>query len=101
MRRIALFIILVLSSALAAARDPSRNYRWFDTHLHFVDFFQESTGMPALLGAMDEAGIDRALITGVPLLKVWHSDATQRPRYFQGDEAPLYYYSATTASVAL
>lgn len=100
MRRIALFIILVLSSALAVARDPSRNYRWFDAHLHYVDFFQETTGMPALLGAMDEAGIDHVLITGVPLLKVWHADAPQRPRYFQGDEAPLYYYSATDAVVA-
>jgi hypothetical protein len=56
--------------------------------------------MPALLDAMDEAGISHALITGIPLLKVWHADAPQRPRYFQGDEAPLYYYSATDTIVA-
>lgn len=106
MRWIALLLSASLVAAVVHAEDPSsqspdsHRYRWFDAHLHYVDFFQESAGMPAMLSAMDEAGIEEAFVFGVPLLKSWHSDAPQRPRYYLGDESSMYYYSATDAILA-
>src|SRR5690606_25251792 len=73
----------------------ARDYTYTDAHLHYVDFFQKSDGMDALFEAMDASGIDHAVITGMPLTKKWHEDEPQRPRYYQGDDAPVYWYSAT------
>ncbi|AVF56135.1 UNVERIFIED_ORG: hypothetical protein J2W65_004072 [Pseudomonas parafulva] len=78
----------------------AREYRYSDAHLHYVDFFQESEGMPALLKAMDAAGIDQSMISGIPVAKKWHEDEPKRPRYYAGDDADAYWYSATDTYVA-
>ncbi|AUA33715.1 amidohydrolase [Pseudomonas sp. SGAir0191] len=78
----------------------AREYRYSDAHLHYVDFFQESEGMPALLRAMDAAGIDQSMISGIPVAKKWHEDEPKRPRYYAGDDADAYWYSATDTYVA-
>ncbi|HAL66906.1 MAG TPA: 5-oxo-L-prolinase [Pseudomonas sp.] len=78
----------------------AREYRYSDAHLHYVDFFQESEGMPALLRAMDAAGIDQSMISGIPVAKKWHEDEPKRPRYYAGDDADAYWYSATDTFVA-
>jgi predicted TIM-barrel fold metal-dependent hydrolase len=80
----------------AAARD--RDYA--DAHLHYVDFFQETEGMAALLAAMDGGNVDSAVLMGVAVTKKWHEDEPKKPRYYQGDDAPLYWYSATDVIVA-
>lgn len=90
-----------LSVTAAKAEMKSADERpWFDTHVHLVDFFQEGSGAAELLAAMDAAGVESAFVFGTPLLKSWHSDAPQRPRYYLGDESSMYYYSATDAIVA-
>lgn len=89
--------VLLASAVIAAHADP---VAWVDSHVHYVDFFQESDGMTALLAAMDEADATHAVVMGTPLQKSWHADAPQRPRYYAGDEAPLYYYSATDPVLA-
>lgn len=91
-----------LPPALADAGDEaaSREYRFADVHLHYVDFFQESAGMDALFDAMDAAGVDDVVLMGIPVTKKWDEDEPQRPRYYQGDDAPLYWYSATDVIVA-
>lgn len=71
-----------------------------DAHLHYVDFMQESEGARALIEAMDEAGVDSAWLFGLPVMKKWQAEAPRKPRYYLGDEAPLYYYSATDDIVA-
>ncbi|WP_372530081.1 amidohydrolase family protein [Alloalcanivorax sp.] len=71
-----------------------------DAHLHYVDFMQQSDGSEAMLAAMDEAGVEDAWLFGLPVVKKWQQDAPRRPRYYLGDEAPLYYYSATDDIVA-
>lgn len=96
MSRFLLFSLCCCFLLDASARD----YRYSDAHLHYVDFFQESAGMPALLAAMDEAGIEHALLTGVPVTKKWHEDEPKRPRYYAGDDASAYWYSATDVLVA-
>jgi hypothetical protein len=73
----------------------ARDYRYSDAHLHYVDFFQETEGMPALLKAMDKAGVEQSMISGIPVAKKWHEDEPKRPRYYAGDDADAYWYSAT------
>ena len=86
----ALFAIaLLLANPLAQARS------YIDGHLHYVDFFQESAGMSELLNAMDQGKISHAAIMGIPVAKKWHEDEPQKPRYYAGDDADLYWYSAT------
>ncbi len=74
--------------------------QWTDAHLHYVDFMQESEGPQAMMAAMDDAGVERAWVFGLPVMKKWQAEAPRRPRYYLGDEAPLYYYSATDDIVA-
>lgn len=86
---------LLSSSALTA-----REYRYSDAHLHYLDFFQESEGMEALLQAMDDAGVDHAMLSGVPVAKQWHENEPKRPRYYAGDDGGAYWFSATDVLVA-
>ena len=90
----------MLLAGLLAVDAGAREYRYSDAHLHYVDFFQESEGMPALLEAMDKARIDQSMISGIPVAKKWHEDEPKRPRYYAGDDADAYWYSATDIYVA-
>lgn len=87
---------LLATTTAALARD----YRYSDAHLHYVDFFQESDGIDKLLTAMDAGGIDHVMISGIPVAKKWHENEPKRPRYYAGDDAPVYWYSATDVLVA-
>ncbi|WP_165673061.1 amidohydrolase family protein [Metapseudomonas otitidis] len=88
--------LLACCTLVAQARD----YHYSDAHLHYVDFFQESDGMRPLLEAMDKGAIDHVMIAGVPVAKKWHEDEPKRPRYYAGDDAGAYWYSATDVLVA-
>nr|WP_235989158.1 amidohydrolase family protein [Pseudomonas lopnurensis] len=92
------FTVFCLLAPLAAAE--ARDYRYSDAHLHYVDFFQETDGMQKLLEAMDAGGIDHVMISGIPVAKKWHENEPKRPRYYAGDDAPVYWYSATDVLVA-
>lgn len=89
MLRVFLVSALLFCSALTQARS------YIDGHLHYVDFFQETEGMHALISAMDQGNISHAAIMGIPVAKKWHEDEPQKPRYYAGDDAALYWYSAT------
>lgn len=93
MLRTTLYASLSLSLLLSSPLTQARAY--VDGHLHYVDFFQESEGMPALLSAMDDSDIRRAAIMGIPVAKIWQEDESQKPRYYAGDDAAMYWYSAT------
>jgi predicted TIM-barrel fold metal-dependent hydrolase len=88
--------LLVFFSGYANARE----YAYSDAHLHYVDFFQETAGMPKLLQAMDDNHIEHVMISGIPVAKKWHEDEPKRPRYYAGDDADAYWYSATDVIVA-
>jgi len=66
--------LLVLISGLVDARE----YAYSDAHLHYVDFFQETAGMPKLLKAMADNRIEHVMISGVPVAKKWHEDEPKR-----------------------
>jgi predicted TIM-barrel fold metal-dependent hydrolase len=94
--RLTLTLLLAASSLAAQARD----YAYSDAHLHYVDFFQETAGMDKLLAAMAEHRIEHVMISGIPVAKKWHEDEPKRPRYYAGDDADAYWYSATDVIVA-
>ena len=100
----ALALLLGLAGSLTAleavSADETRDYHYSDAHLHFVDFFQQGDGLGALLDAMDEAQVDHALVTGIGVAKKWQQDAPKKPRYYMGDDAPVYWYSGTDYIVA-
>ncbi|WOD26806.1 amidohydrolase family protein [Alloalcanivorax xenomutans] len=90
-----LAVLALLASSPLWAKDAHYEGRYVDAHLHYVDFMQESEGMDAMFNAMDKARVEQAWVFGLPVVKKWEQSAPRRPRYFLGDEAPLYYYSAT------
>ncbi len=91
---LAVFAVLV-GNPLAA-----REYRFSDAHLHYVDFFQESAGMQELLERMAAANIDHVMLSGIPVAKKWDESEPKRPRYYAGDDASAYWYSATDVLIA-
>ena len=92
----------VLAWALATSSlwVQARDYAYSDAHLHYVDFFQETAGMDTLLQAMASNRIEHVMISGIPVAKKWHEDEPKRPRYYAGDDADAYWYSATDVWVA-
>lgn len=86
----------LIGLALLAIGSPlwARDYPWIDAHLHYVDFMQESEGAASMIAAMDEAGVAQAWVFGLPVVKKWEAEAPRRPRYYLGDEAPLYFGSS-------
>lgn len=94
--RLSIALLLAAASHVAQARD----YVYSDAHLHYVDFFQETAGMDQLLKAMADSSIEHVMISGIPVAKKWHEDEPKRPRYYAGDDADAYWYSATDVIVA-
>lgn len=91
MRRCLLGVICCLLSASAFAG----NYKYTDSHVHLVDFFQETGSIQELIKSMDDAKIDYSVVFGIPVAKHWDEDEPRKPRYFAGDDANVYWYSAT------
>ncbi|WP_405120933.1 amidohydrolase family protein [Pseudomonas leptonychotis] len=98
MKRLALSLAVLVTvlSPLAQARE----YRFSDAHLHYVDFFQESAGMTELFEQMAAGNIEHVMLSGIPVAKKWHENEPKRPRYYAGDDADAYWYSATDVLVA-
>lgn len=93
-------LLLALPLMIPFASIEAREYRFTDAHLHYVDFFQESAGMTELLEAMTAGNIDHVMISGIPVAKKWHEDEPKRPRYYAGDDAGAYWFSATDVFIA-
>lgn len=78
----------------------ARDYTYTDAHLHYVDFFQESAGMPALIEQMDENRVEHVMLSGIPVAKKWSENEPKRPRYYAGDDGSAYWFTATDVLVA-
>jgi hypothetical protein len=81
------------------APQPIR-YHIADCHLHLVDFFQKGDGARGLLQAMDRAGVEQAMVSGMPLVKKWDAADPVGPLHHLDSDAPCYWYSATDVLVA-
>ncbi len=90
----------LLLSKVSSPDAPEIRYRVSDAHFHYVNFLQETDGIRAALRAMDAAGVDHAMITGMPLVKQWQKDEPRKPGYYLEDDARVYWYSATDVVVA-
>jgi hypothetical protein len=96
-----LLLGLLLGYTDARAQQPAKPaYRFSDAHLHYVNFFQQSDGIEALLTAMDKAGVEHAMITGLPVIKKWAETEPQKPKYVFADDANVYWYSLSDEIVA-
>jgi hypothetical protein len=71
-----------------------------DSHLHYVDFNQETEGFEKLLHSMDEADVDKAVIFGLPVKKKWSYFETRKPHYYLDGYSSCYYYSQTDEYLA-
>ena len=75
-------------------------YNIVDNHLHFTDFLERSDGFPALTEAMDIAGVEKAVVFGMPIAKQWDASMGTAPSYYLSNDSRCYYYSATDFIVA-
>lgn len=66
-----------------------------DAEVHFVDFFQRTEGIKALITNMDKSNIEHAFLMGLPIVKKWSEYEPQAPKYALGDDSPVYFYSKT------
>lgn len=75
-------------------------YRVIDAHLHVTNFIQETPGGDALLSYMDQANIDKAVIFGLPVSKLWTEYDPEPPDYYLANDSPCYQYGYTDVIVA-
>lgn len=90
------FLLGIGYSCTAVANEP----QYSDGHLHTVDFFQQGTPLSSLIKAMDESAVGNAMVSGIPLMKKWHEDEPKRPDTYAGDDASVYWFSATDSYLA-
>lgn len=79
-----------------------RGSRWpiFDAHLHAVSFLQESPGLEALLGHMDRANVEKAVVTGLGVAKSWDDWDREAPDYYLASDSRCYHYADTDGILA-
>lgn len=70
-------------------------YAIIDTHLHYLDFLQETDGFAGLAKKMDETNVPYAVIFGMAMAKQWDENAPNAPTYYMSNDSRCYYYSAT------
>ncbi|WP_199711741.1 amidohydrolase family protein [Alginatibacterium sediminis] len=85
---------------LASVQAQARSYQYTDAHLHYVNFFQESEGIQALIKAMDKNNVSSAMLTGLGPIKKWDQKSPRKPKYYMADDGAVYWYSATDVIVA-
>ncbi len=89
-------LLATAGSYAAKAEEP----RYSDGHLHTVDFFQQGAPLSNLIQAMDASAVGNAMVSGIPLMKKWHEDEPKRPDTYAGDDASVYWFSATDGYLA-
>ncbi len=92
------FLVAVFQVSLCDAKDTSGET--CDSHMHLYDFTHGTDGFEKLIAAMDSAGIDKAILFGMPILKMWSESDPVRPEYYMDTDSEAYYYSATDLFLA-
>lgn len=64
----------------------SAKYPMVDSHLHYVDFLQQTDGLKKLTDAIDSCGVARSVLFGMPMVKMWDASAPQKPSYYMSNE---------------
>jgi predicted TIM-barrel fold metal-dependent hydrolase len=87
-------------SSRARSTDGADRPRIVDSHLHYINFLQETAGAEALIKAMDACGVEQTMLAGVPVVKKWDAIHPRRPLYYLEDDARVYWYGMTDAILA-
>ncbi|MBR5096205.1 MAG: amidohydrolase family protein [Treponema sp.] len=87
-------ITLSAQSAIQAPKEKIK-YQMVDSHLHYLDFLQNSDGFGPLVQAMDMSGVKGAIIFGMPMAKQWDATMAKAPTYYLSNDSRCYYYSGT------
>ena len=74
--------------------ETAAKYPMVDSHLHYLDFLQQTDGLKRLTEAMDSCGVARAVMFGMPMVKQWDANMP-RPTYYMSNDSRCYHYSAT------
>ena len=77
-----------------ASYETTARYPMVDSHLHYLDFLQQTDGLKQLVEAMDSCGVAKAVMFGMPMVKQWDSNMP-RPSYYMSNDSRCYHYSAT------
>lgn len=96
-RPLAAFCTVSLMMACLSAK-AERQYA--DAHLHFVDFFQKSEGIQAVIEEMNANRVTDVVLMGLPVTKMWAASEPKRPEYVFADDAKVYWYSLTDEILA-
>lgn len=88
-------IIAMLSDVYAGEGNVVTRYGIVDNHIHYLDFTQKTDGFTSLIQAMDKAGVEKAVVFGMPMVKMWTESDPVRPAYYMDTDSPVYYYSGT------
>ena len=106
-RSLSTLVLIVIVTLMAGCKPitappvlSAANPNVIDSHLHYFDFTQQTDGFGALVQAMDAAHIGRAVVFGMPIVKMWPESEPIRPAYYLDTDAPAYYYSATDLLMA-
>lgn len=75
-------------------------YPIVDAHVHIVDFLWETEWLKSLLYYMDKSNIEKAVIFGTSVKKIWSENERERPEYYLDDDNECYYDSTTDVIVA-
>ncbi|NOQ27267.1 MAG: amidohydrolase family protein [Bacteroidales bacterium] len=71
-----------------------------DVHCHYVDFIQKTDGIDTLLKRMDSADVENIVLFGLSVTKLWTDFDREQPKYYDDNDAPVYYYGFTDVIVA-
>ncbi|QDE93947.1 5-oxo-L-prolinase [Myxococcus xanthus] len=88
------------SGRKSASATQKPRYVIADAHMHYVDFLQQTDGLQVILEAMDEAGVDHSMISGMSLVKKWDATRPIKPSYYLNDDSRAYWYGLTDEIVA-
>ncbi|HUT34373.1 MAG TPA: amidohydrolase family protein [Planctomycetota bacterium] len=82
--------------AVAPAPEAGRaRHAVVDNHVHYLDFVQRTDGFEALARAMDSAGVEKTVVFGIPMVKMWTEADPIPPTYYMHTDSRTYYYSGT------
>lgn len=90
------------TTAELTTKVPSENsfvrgayYKLIDSHLHYLDYLQETEGFEALIKEMDKNNVTHAIVFGMPIIKQWDEHAPNEPSGYLSNDSRTYYFSAT------
>lgn len=75
-------------------------YEIIDSHIHIVNFKQETEWLKKLIYQMDKSNIKKSVIFWMPVRKLWSEHERSNPEYYLDDDSECYYDSFTDWIVA-